>query len=485
MSVSCNLYRLDKKNNSTARPTNQTPVIGNLTGLFNVDTSVLAPVVDFNFSAPENLPSYNYMEIPEFHRYYYIKEWEWVSGFWRAHTTIDALATYKNDIGAASMYVLRSAAEFNGNYTDNKYPSQNARSNVCTTKSSPFYSSFNNGFYIVGIVNNDDSSIGATAYYLMRPAEFKSLRYALFNSIDYMAIQSTELSQDLQKALVNPFQYVVSAMWFPFDTTFDLSAKTTPLQVGWWPLSGTQGFTVPNPPYYHWNGTITVPKHPQAAARGSYLNNSPYSTYSLEFWPWGQLALDSSKLVNVSSLKLSIVVDFITGVGVLRVTGDDDTGAITVATAQVGVPIQLAQTTLDFSQLSTTAGLITQGTGIGAGYLSNKLTDWFGDTRITQKISAIASDISDGANAVMTDVNVNGSNGGTAVFSLSVRVNAHFVSVAADDNANNGRPLCAMRTLSTLPGFQLLKTGALPLTGATRTERELVEQYLTSGYYYE
>ena len=53
-----------------------------------------------------------------------------------------------------------------------------------------------------------------------------------------------------------------------------------------------------------------------------------------------------------------------------------------------------------------------------------------------------------------------------------------------DDNTHNGRPLCDVRTISTLSGYMLIQDGDVTITG-TSAEDSLIRSYLETGFYYE
>ena len=53
-----------------------------------------------------------------------------------------------------------------------------------------------------------------------------------------------------------------------------------------------------------------------------------------------------------------------------------------------------------------------------------------------------------------------------------------------DDVTHKGRPLCKVKSLDTLPGYQLC-TNVDVQAAATREELDAIRTYLESGYYYE
>ena len=533
MAVSFVLYNFAKVKNSTALPPDTDVTIE--TGEFNAPVSVMAPQALFKFPVV-SVPPYNYCYIQEFHRYYFITEWVWSNGLWVAYLTIDVLATYKSQIGAANMFILRSSAEYNPNVADTMYPTLSNRVSTCSLKASPFYSSFYSGYYVVGLINSDVNTIGATNYYFMSPTQFRSFMSNMFTSVDYMNISASEISANLQKALINPFQYVASAMWFPFDVTADrdnAAGLQSPLPIGWWTVDGSAYYL--NHMHHSGEYTISVPKHPQSNTRGKWVNLAPYSTYSLEFWPWGEIPLDSAKLVDVDTLNLSYVIDYLTGVGTLRVTGDTGDGAIAVSVAQVGVPIQVAQIAMNFGNLTPSSGVAALMGGAALGVGINNVTEqvqtvvssakemWnaltgghapsgYGNgmghggggvagggggrggsgaeptSGATITVDKVLSNIGNAINSVLADVSVSGSNGGTACFSLGVRVNAHFTSISDEDNNFAGRPLCEYRKPNDMSdGFLQVLNGDIPIVSdyaPSQNETDLVKAFLEGGFFW-
>ena len=539
MAVSFVLYNFAKVKNSTALPPDTDVTIE--TGEFSAPVSVMAPQALFKFPVV-TVPPYNYCYIQEFHRYYFITEWVWSNGLWVAYLTIDVLATYKSQIGAANMFILRSSAEYNPNVADTMYPTLSNRVSTCSLKESPFYSSFYSGYYVVGLINSDVNTIGATNYYFMSPTQFRSFMSNMFTSVDYMNISTSEISANLQKALINPFQYVASAMWFPFDVTADrdnAAGLQSPLPIGWWTVDGSAYYL--NHMHHSGEYTISVPKHPQSNTRGKWVNLAPYSTYSLEFWPWGEIPLDSAKLVDVNTLKLSYVIDYLTGVGTLRVTGDTGDGAIAVSVAQVGVPIQVAQIAMNFGNLTPSSGVaaLMGGAALGVGInniseqiqtvvssakdLWNALTGGHSGNGVwnssgygngmghggggvagggggrggsgaeptsgaTITVDKVLSNIGNAINSVLADVSVSGSNGGTACFSLGVRVNAHFTSISDEDNNFAGRPLCEYRKPNDMSdGFLQVLNGDIPIVSdyaPSQNETDLIKAFLEGGFFW-
>ena len=122
------LTNFAKPDNSTGRPA--TNSMNHFSGQIKSDCSIQNPaivldMIEFN---EQELAKFNYAYIPLFHRYYWITDIKWVRGLFEYSMTVDVLASFRDTIGAAELYVLRAyqtsggAAAFDGNIIDNMYP---------------------------------------------------------------------------------------------------------------------------------------------------------------------------------------------------------------------------------------------------------------------------------------------------------------------------------------------------------------------------
>lgn len=510
MAITVYLGTVAKRNNSTLVPPSET--LQPFTGELNQDFLLTAPQIFFELPV-NKAPEYNYAYIPSFNRYFFVTAWNFAAGLWLANMTVDVLATYKKEIGNSRLYVLRSSSQRNQYLIDNKYPAESNRHPVSYRRDNIFTPYLSGGCYVVGIVNKStgtgESRMGAVQYYVMSPTRMEEFISIMFADVDYFDVDKKEISKELQAMLINPFQYVVSAMWFPFRIGTWTTVVNIP--VGWWPLTGTGGGLFSNP-YSNFSMTIDVPKHPQTNERGWWVNESPYTTYSLEFWPFGVIPLDSSKLLDVSTLIINVSVDHISGVGTLRITDESGT-LVASSTAQIGVPLQLAQLSVDYGRLQGASGAAMTAAGAAALTEANKpavekevkigtlwesvkagaSAAWSGIKAIAtgngkdviQNVVSTASDVGNALNSILADVQVSGGNGGRAAYSLDININMHYSTLVPDDNDHDGRPLCDIRKLDTLRGFVLCKSGDIALEKATQGEKDLVRAFLEGGFFYE
>ena len=392
MGFSVSLYKFDKRVNSTKQPDANTPVLATSCEL-KTSCSLLQPVITFDsasFSSGGQLTTpteYTYAYIQEFGRYYWITNWTWGNGIWSASLICDVLASFKTDIGNSRQYILRSATSCNPDIVDTKYLTYYDHSVTCTDQqsvSSIWSTGINaatpaSGFFVIGIVNNDTSAVGATSYYAMAGSVARKFISKLMAAPTWLGVTDATLTTDLQKLMFNPMEYISSLTWIPYGLpSYSTRTPIHSVPLGWWSLDMDNTDDI-----YRLSGSdltgisvdayINVPTHPQATGNRRYLNLAPYSSYSLTFEPFGTFPLDPTKIYGAYRLRLRVELDVITGRGRLGVFAEyhdvadpsvtRTSAEIFTTIAQVGIPISTAALTVDRSSI-TSAGTWVMGAGL-------------------------------------------------------------------------------------------------------------------------
>lgn len=469
-----------KRTNSTKQPASNLIPAATYQCTLKDNTGLAAPTIRLKLAntggAIDSPADFAYCHIPAFNRYYYMRDYVNAGPLWELQLVSDPLASFKADIGASSRYILRAASETDGSIIDNIYPAIGGKFQERTGAAAPFLS-YGNGSFVLGIIGGgtDSASMGAVQYYAFTQAQLVAFFNALFGNASWTGVQADVLDTELQKMVLNPFQYIASAMFFPFDcTSLSGAAAVTSLKFGWWSLP-VGAYKLPKVPQYTVNATdIAVHKHPQAAARGGYLNLSPYSDYIFKLQPFGEIPLDSTMLYNAAYLSFDIGVDLISGIGRLGLVTLDGSGNILKYLpehmAQIGVPIELAQISRDV--MTPLSNAVSAGISAAIGDIGGA---------IMNSISAVASSIG----ATFGNVERQGANGSMAAYMPSYPSMYHSYFMVADQSlAELGAPLCKQRTISTLSGYVLCADGDIDLA-ATEGERSQIAAYLTGGFYYE
>lgn len=487
----------EKKTNSTKRPTGT--VDKSVIGTLKEPCSITNPVFKIERLSPDSSPDvYTYAIIPAFHRFYFVEDWTWANGLWECRMSVDVLATYKEVIGAETEYVLRtdSTSSFNGDICDIAYPATTDFTTRETYASNVFPTDISIGCYIVGIMSGTNpNAVGAITYYAMSSAELGNLKDMLMSddNLDIMGIIDTsttpptplvqDISYEVLKTLYNPFQYIVSCIWFPFPkTAITDSNPMTAIKIGWWgyPLSGNRLYAQT----IEFGESMAMSSHPQASTRGNYLNFAPYTRRTL-IGRFGTVAIDNAYFKTGDTISIGYLVDLITGQ--CRATIEDTYYVNTTLHHDkiaerhflLGVPIQLSQIGVDF--LGTAVSAIGAVGGIVGGAISGIAS---GTGAITGAIIGGASGIYNTLQAGMPQVETSGSNGSFLAPATRTALLENFATIVDEDIHHKGRPLCALRQINTLSGFILCAEGDMDLN-CFDNERKMIRDFLTTGFFYE
>ena len=497
-------YQFSKRTNSTkivdVAGTTLTCELKGTTTIFNPTLVIKAVPAAWN-------PIWNYCYIPAFSRYYFVDNWTWLNGVWECSLVCDVLASFKTEIGNMSEYVLRSSYEADSRITDDAYIVKAQAQTHMTMLPEFFIRVMTGGFYVVGIIGKESTATqGAITYYQMDADQMARLRAYLLSDTFLSDQGLTNLANfipaDATKVIYNPYQYIVSCMWFPLpmsaiDSTWKTSVST--IDFGWW-NTGT-GFSAyrlaSNVPYYTHGELITLTSHPQIS-RGEYINHSPYTSRVLRMSPFNEIQLPDAYFDTGDKLYIELQVEFISGIGNLIVQARNSENntrmLITRLTQKIGVDIQLAQVGTDYfgaySQnlsdtnyqwdhswgqlssvdLSSLSGAAKSGWNIGANIAK---ADAYSTAAMGNYLKAKAPQL-------LTA----GSNGSLLSLAQNNYLCETFYIAVDDDPAQLGKPLCKVRTLNTIPGYILVMTPDVSLA-CFEVERTLIAEFLTTGFFYE
>lgn len=454
MAYTIKLGSFAKHDNSTARPDTSGWAAYNI--VLKEGSSIENPRITLSEDL-YSLIDFNYAYFLD--RYYFIVNKTMLrSDFCILDLSLDVLATYKNEIGSSPLYILRSSASSDGDIVDSMYPVTGSRS-ISNVELDDYPSaSFSGGVYVITVAGTNTA--GSTLYQLS-PENFRRLVSSLLATIsDYVDV---DVISAIHNSIFRPMDYINGVMWFP--EAFPTSGTET-VYIGKWNSGITAGVisnTIKNL-YYK---LITLPKHPQAASRGNFLNLAPYSDYILQFEPFGLISLDTSKIIGATSIDISVYIEALTGMAALIVGNPANSGVAPIAsvTAQIGTPVQITNHAANISAIGNTianVGAIVSGNYMGIG----------------------SNAIDSAASAIAGVTSTFGSNGGILGQYLPKRLTATFLDIADEDNARNGRPLCQIATPSSLGGYMTAQEGDI-VAAAPLPILNQIKGYLEGGFYYE
>lgn len=469
MAFTINFYSFSKRENSTLQPTG-----ANFTEqcVLKDPCSIINPVIGLDLGLTDSPAAYNYAYIPQFSRYYFITDWNFSGRLWWATMAVDVLATFRDAIGASNLYVLRSSATSNGSVPDNLYPIMEGCSTVQTEGDNLFsVGIITSGTYCIGIINQSASSFGIVDYVYMTSSQFANFAGYLLGSLDWTGI--TE-GQDLLKAQFNPMQYIASCFWLPFELS---GTPATGLNLGWWTLDGltySKPNIVPANLFQELPFTIQIPKHPLAASRGSYLNLSPFSRYTLRFPPFGDIPLDPTIISDDDTLYCTVRIDMAIGLGILEVKISSAAGPVIYRTSgQIGIEMPMAQIARNY--VAEFSSLVSGSFGAAASLTAGN---------IPGAISSAMNGVGNAFSSMFPQARTSGQQGSRATVWQNAILTANFMNPVPEDNSHRGRPLCQDMILSTIPGYIMIADADIAIPG-TAEENTRIKNYLEGGFFFE
>ena len=440
---------------------------------FKDGTDVVNPTVTLSI-AYSTVKAYNYAYMLD--RYYWIESMRILrTGLCELKLKTDVLATYKSDIGSASLYVLRAASSYDGNITDNFYPMINNISYTRQIDQNYLYTDYSSGYIYLNIAGSATS--GTSTIYQLTPSNFRKLIRALYDAID--GFQLSDVINSVVKAFGgNPEKLINGALWLPSKIA-DGSVPDSPVRIGSWTAVDENsvqitGKIIDDPTKADATVDFTIGVHPQASARGRYLNLSPYSRYLLHLPGVGITSLDTTRLSGINTIRVIRMIDVMTGIATYTVktvpSGSTPEALLNVAETQWGVPITLG------------------GNNAGTNIINGTLNTIGAAALATSNIGAIIGTLSAGIGTLasaMEGANCGSNSGGNLnAQGNPICLDSIFVYVTDADTTHNGRPLMQMKTISTLSGYIQVQKGDVDIDG-TLPEEEEIKRFLETGFYYE
>lgn len=439
-------YKFTKKENSTARPQSGGFSVA---GILNENTSIISPSLSIKFGV--DITGYNYAYIPDFKRFYKIVSWGYALGLWRCDLYVDALASYKPQIGAMNNYILRSASESNGNIIDGLYPTT-PQTGILESSAD---SVFNANQFIIHYVGKS----GMKAV-LMSKNALVTLCESLWNSwgnIDGM--------NDAFAAIADPFQYVngIQKTYAPIGFWGGSGATTVVLGTvdtgaGGQDITDSVGKA---------SVSLSVPKHPQSTDR-PYLKASPFSVYSIRIPGIGWITLPSEALYNASGVTVKFYAEPASG----NMRADVCVGSSVIASGT--------------GKVNTDWGLAGASSSPGVGGVLGKAVGALGSGILGDLANFIGagSGILDAAGSATATVQQSGGMSGCVGMNEPLLLQLKYQTAVTDNVEDHGRPLMAFRDIDKLSGF-IQCEGAHFEGVCTQTEQEMIDNALNGGFFYE
>lgn len=455
-------YSFSKRVNSTARPSGGT----SYSVILKEGCSITHPSIRLIWTGGGAPASYNYAYIPDFGRYYWVKNWNYDQRQWTADMEVDALASYKTQIGSSSQYVVRSSAEYDGDILDGLYPAKATPDYKNTTQ--PFWgvpTSFSDQVLCVATMGRR----GWQEYYLLDGLQYSYVATQVFASNFWDGYDFGDASTEIVKAVKQPENSIVGVTWLPINKSevTGVGATVTDFDFGYYAVGGTYTTISPRETIT-FSRTVNITAHPDTATRGSYTNGNAYTSRDLFVPGVGSFAIDSDKLIGASSIRVDVTLNLASGAAsfaIYAVYSGGQANRILTADSMVGVQFGYGTSRVDV--VGAISGVLSMATSA-----SNSNAIGVGEGLIDALKSAMPK---------QTILNSSGAIGG---YLMPMVLSETYYRQTDMDNTDRGRPLCKVKQINTLSGYTVCSD---PHISAPATDDELhaIETYMAGGFFYE
>ena len=471
MAVAVNFWAFSKRENSTAIPSG-TPA-NTFSCNIKAESTILSPVLEIGLGMSFNPSDLNYAQIAPFSRYYFVTDWQWSQGLWICTLQVDPLASYRTEIGNTTKLIIRSSHSSTHSIIDSLYPAMLEEEEIAQEHNFGF--DIASGDYVLGIVNRQPTHVGGmVSFYRLTQSEMDDLRRAMYPTASDYFEDITQITGDVLRSVIDPWQYIISCKRFPISVPSDNIQSV--LYFGQWQSdpSGQDrmvGWRLSS--MSSW-GSLTHDfsldtQQQQWLARDARQRSEPGARMFIVCNPWGAIQLSPADFSDSQTVRLEILPDFITGDALLKiysVKGPLQT-LIAQRTAKIGIDTTVATTRVNAMGAATSA--------IGAVGAA------FAGTSFIGALSGVAN-----AASQLTPSLVGATAMQEGMRSLEgiARLIVRLPKFPDEDNADLGRPLYRNSMISALPGYLKCADGEIA-AAAYKEELSSIAEFLTGGFFYE
>lgn len=439
-----------KRINSTKQPTGGT----NINMTLKRPTSIENPV--FILENSNIVEAANYVRWGD--HYYFISNKTYINNdMVEVACSQDVLATYKSDIGSTSTFVEYATTGFNADILDPRISNTGAVTRA-TNSATPTNIFISGGRYILSVIGKE----GVADRYMITEAQLKSLGAAISNANDTVA-------EEVSKRYGNFTNCIVGLRWIPYTMGAGVLEEIS---------LGTYA-----------TGVNAIRKEPSATAHDTVNITIPWvsssngrkarETMTLYLPGFGTTTLDTSTYMGVSTITIDIIADV---TGSITYALHNPGGTIDYFNANVGADIPVTS----FTQ--SPVGMLASPTSKLAGFFAKEFE---ASPLLNQALSAASTIIGNLGNTGSNVACIGGqgsiSSGLIAISNNTIYLTNKSFNYSEDQEdmaTNYGRPVFAIKTLSTLSGYIKCNGASVNIEGF-EDDKNAVNAFLNSGFFYE
>ena len=402
-------------------------------------------------------------------RYYYVNDIvSEGNNLFRVECELDSMATFKAQIGAYSTLISRSSATYNARVMDTIYPAkaQNTTTDTPYGASTIFTDNISNGCYVMATVGNTGNH-----FYVMTQSRFNSVCYWLFPALgmsyDQWALMT--VGQALAGGQDNILKNIVSLKWLPIDYALvsGYLTATADTHIGNWTMPHANAELVGDTNVPLASIDMSFADRADGGARGDWLYQAPFANYAVYIPPWGRIEVDGTYMKRAGlTVTANIAVNLVSGNATLRLYYKHGP-MLGVYNTNLACEMASGGQTYNFGGIaSAIAGAVSayaenNTAGVVGGIASAVVSSIPSGTQIGGGISGVAPDIS-----------------------VPKRTYVTYFDPIDENNAELGRPLGEVRTISSIAGYVKCASASLAIAGHA-SEMVEINGMLNSGFFYE
>ena len=469
------LGSLSKRKNSTYVPTStELAAFTEFSVTFKKPTSVRNPV----FELATNIPLFDYAYVPDFLRYYFVSDVISLhNGLMEVHLEEDVMATHKSNIGATMARIAYASTGYNVLYPDQRIAAETDKQITAVSVGETEFSSV--GCYILTTFNGSTQATnGLGTAYVMSEGNIQKVHTALGNQTVWQSIQAFFTG--------TPMEAIFGCIWVPFKQSQAPATSTSSVWVGDQDLSNQVTFDETSimagtgikefGPYY-----LTIQHR-----YNDFRDYEPYTTAQIYLPGIGCTDINLSDFQGATKIAIRCIVEYGTG-DVTYFLSPDTVNSQIVQTLTVNLASQcpLGQTTINGGGvLGGTSGIIG---GLGTAIAGVATENWaMAGAGIG---AAIISSANTALQANKRGTSIKGGAGGrSSTYETGIYL-IHFSQDTEDPDdagyiATKGRPVCKTALLSGYSGGFVQCDDASVIGAMESWERDEINNYLNSGFYY-
>ena len=437
----------------------------------NVVTTNGNSTISFGYLADEIATDYCYAYIPKWNKYYFVATPTIITNnHIQYDLEEDYLASRKTEVGSTVAHVVYSSTGYDKYKTDPRLPVKTTTTSNHVAAASGFSST---GCYIVSIISDKSNGVtGGIAHFLMDTQNMANLTANLYD---------VSISSIIAEAFYSPMELIANCIWLPISysdasslcsAAETISLNQSPINTAGRPVYGSQ---VTTPIKTFTAVSLAIPSREQ-----DFRDMQPYTSASLYLPGVGMTDLNINDFSDDTNVNIYTRIDITNGDIIYWIYNDHGevvktisfNGAESVPLAHIGANSKGALTGIGGA--AAMLGAAALGVGSPASLLTAGSLMAAGNTALSFNQRAVSMK--------------GGYSGRSSFADTTYSLTVVKTDTEDPDNASYiarwGRPVGVTHAISNHSGYVQCDNAAVALAG-DNTEREIINNYLNTGFFYE